>query len=264
MPTTPAKPDLFGRPPLAMTEGGNPVWLVIPSTKRATTGTTWSVYPEAIVYVHRSEASAYAERDPATHAIDRGLTPIRNAILDAAPVGSWVVMLDDDITKVGHFTNAHRVVHWSGREHLDRYLALMSYAEAGGYDLCGEAPTKNPLNYRHGYSTTTFVEGHCMMCRVTEMRFDEATVVKEDYDYLLQLVAAGRGTLRADYLFSAYNYHTKAGGCFDYRTLAVERAAFEYMMRKWGDWLTPKTGKANTPYEFTINRAAIARDLGRA
>ena len=236
------------------------IW--IPSRNRSDTGTTWTLFPGATVFVHEREEKTYRAALPEarieTHHCDH-INEIREEIMYRTPFGEWNIQLDDDIVKVGYF--GYHVgkgrgvdVAETGDKHLAKWLEVIALADKHEVHLVGESPTKNPLNYRpeHRLSRKGFVEGHFLAIKNTgEFHFDPRFKLKGDYDMSLQHLASARGILRANFLWSDYTYRTARGGCRDYRKEETERECALLLIEKWPQWvdLAPRP---ESPWEVKL------------
>jgi hypothetical protein len=228
-----------------MEELMNKIPIVIPTRGRAKLGSTWNLFPEAILFMHKEEKRTYRDagitNDIITH--DRlSSSTARNFILDYFKKGDEIIMMDDDIKKVGRFRDVNgkiKAEELTGVEfykHLVNGFAIGKKRDAG---LFGVAPTTNTLNFNNPMSIATFVNGPCMGIVVSKLRFDEECMNKSDYDFTLQHIRSGRLTFRLDYLWQKNDYNKMDGGTRFYRTRKKEEKTYYYLLGKWPGYLFP-------------------------
>lgn len=236
--------------------------IVIPTRGRAKIGTTWNIFPNAILFMHKGEVSTYrdagVENEIITHRCDTSSTA-RNFILDYFGKGERIIMMDDDIKKVGRFKIVNRKTVAESLTGTEFYKHLLN-----GFDLCsksgakffGVAPTTNTLNFRVPTSVATFVNGPCMGIEITKLRFDEKCMNKSDYDFTLQHLKSGLLTFRLDYLWQKNDYNKLDGGTRAYRTKKREEETYYYLLGKWPGYLVPNPKR---PLEFILRVKKLRR-----
>lgn len=218
---------------------------VILSRGRAKTGTTWNLFPGSYVFVNENEKRDYRavgrKNEIVTHDCNTSST-VRNFILDYFGKGASIIMLDDDIRKIGKFVmrkgkaKAEKMEAESFLPHLVNSFRL---AEDSGAMLFGVAPNSNSLNFRTQVTVGTFVNGPMMGIRITDLRFDTKLYNKSDYDFTLQHIQAGHVVFRLDYLWQENDYNKMDGGTRFYRTREREEETYHYLLGKWPGCLTP-------------------------
>jgi hypothetical protein len=103
------------------------------------------------------------------------------------------------------------------------------------FRLAGKSPTANPFYTRQEKPITTgFVIAQMMLVRDSSPRFDDALLIKHDYDFTLQHVKAYGGVARCDHVLCPFDYGKAAGGCQSFRDDKVEAHEVEYLVKKWG------------------------------
>ena len=101
--------------------------------------------------------------------------------------------------------------------------------------LMGIAPTSNDFYAKNKISKNTFCIGDLFFVKPTDLRFDTALTLKEDYDYTLQHLQKYKNCFRYQkYLFEFEHYKNK-GGAVDYRTEKEEQKNIMILKSKWGD-----------------------------
>lgn len=219
--------------------------IVIPTRGRAKTGTTWNLFPEAILFMHKEEKATYRdagiENKIITHKCKTSSTA-RNFILEYFDKGDRIIMMDDDVKKVGRFLvrrNKTIAEPMTGTEFYKHLVNGFELAKKHGAGLFGVAPTTNTLNFHNMTSVATFVNGPCMGIVVSKLRFDEECMNKSDYDFTLQHIKAGQLTFRLDYLWQKNDYNKMDGGTRFYRTKKKEEKTYYYLLGKWPGYLFP-------------------------
>jgi len=226
--------------------------IVILSRERQDIGTTWNLLPNATVFVHESEADAYRAKiknEIVTHNKDRS-TAIRNFIMEYYGEGTRIISFDDDIKafyRITTLNGKNKLNKITGEEIINQYSAMLDRMQEKGYHLVGIAPNTNCLNYskeRH-ITYNNFICGSCYAVIVSDIRWDEQSDGKSDYDFTLQHIDRGMGVVRLNYLCSEYNYDTMSGGATAIRKGEWKKKAFDYIMKKWYPHVTPNTKRPN-------------------
>jgi len=234
--------------------------IIIPSRGRSQLGTTWNLFPQAILYVHESEYTEYSQNLPekvfGVHNLTN-LAAIRNSILNRYPVGSWVILMDDDIKKVGKFTwNAEtkkaKSVKMEPADWLAEFIGWIEKADKQKYHLVGPH-TSNPLNHDgKQFKISKFIDTVLIAIKIRpDLRYDEVCQIKNGMGINALVVSKGWGSLRLDYLWRESDYHKMSGGCQGYRTPAMEQAACQYLTKKYpGFFVVKQTEKTNWDLRF--------------
>lgn len=192
----------------------------------------------------------------------RGITATRNWILDRAEGRGgdpWVVFVDDDVRDVGwrqlyvDRTASHKL---SAAAVTAEFAKLCEVADGMGFTVWGastETATRSVMPQRP-FTTRGYVTASCMGMRADRgVRFDEEMIVKEDYELCLRMMRDEGGVLGARYFYWKNEHWTGAGGCFDYRTQEVERAAIARLQLLYPGWVKQVTkGGSEYSVELTI------------
>lgn len=182
--------------------------------------------------VPESDAGTY-EAQGANVIIDPGsLVGARNLALEHAFAHDFAcVQLSDDLKRIKALASGLP----KGME-LTLAAALAELNEAlddTGLVLAGCSPTDNLYFAKEDVSTRKFIVGDLIMVRPTELRFDEALRLKEDYDFTLQHWATYGGAARCDYIAPSFAHYTNAGGAVAARTAQLEQETIAYLKAKW-------------------------------
>lgn len=218
------------------------VHVAIKSYKRAGKITALAVFPFAYIWVPESQGDEYKSHYGSDRIItipdeeDGNLCKKLNAILDRSPCEN-VLILDDDITKVGCWEEGGRI--WLSPGQLaDMIVQGFIMAHDLGCHLWGINQNADPLvhyTYRPFSLLAPILgpfNGHILP---TKCRFDETINLKEDYDYFLQNIMYYRKCLRFNKYHYVHDHGSLAGGVVSMRTMQKEEDAVMGMRRKWGD-----------------------------
>ena len=230
--------------------------IAIPSKGRSHIGTTWRLFPEAIVFVHENEKQDYLDagirRDHlVTHNVRNHCASVKNFILDYYDEGDQIIMLDDDIKKVGKFVYNAKGKTKNIQMDPDEFLAhlyngfSLAWRDPGGV-LFGVAPNTNSLNYQKDISVGTFINGALTCIVVSDVRFDEDIILKTDYDFTLTHIASKKKVFRLDYLWQENDCNDKmVGGTRHYNNAKNYENGYLSMMGKWPQYLRPNPKREN-------------------
>lgn len=222
--------------------------IVILTRERAAIGTTWNLFPQAILVLNRAEEEAYRA---AGHAGPMWLhdettsVGVRNHVLERVPEGTELVMLDDDIKALGRFTvrgpGKYAATKMDGAAFLAELFKGFEMARQSRRHLFGVAPTTNPLHFnpQKQVRTDVFVNGPMMCIRTTKHRFDPMLRVKCDYDFTAQHIASGAGVFRLDYLWQNNDFDTLPGGRSCYKDPRDKAESCDYLLAKWPEYFRP-------------------------
>lgn len=197
---------------------------------------------QVTVVVERQEADAYGAELAAGAALhqlelsDQGIAYVRNAILGAEQGWHW--MLDDDVTR------AYRAS--GGKCHPAPLHEVLAQAEAAAFALPGDV-AQLALEYqqfawsakRPGWRVNSYcdvvVANHGSRARAAGASYVGELALKEDRDFTIQLLAAGRLTARSRHLaFSAPKNGSNGGGLAPlYATDGREATASRRMEARW-------------------------------
>jgi hypothetical protein len=202
-----------------------------------------------------SEAAAYRAQGndivPCPDKVQGTVCRVRNWILRENVDADCVIILDDDCSYIGRYFKA--VAH---RLNPDELLAFAEHATIMAYDMGVKMWGLNCVYDKRSFRETTphsFVSyigspftAHCK----TDLFFDEALSLKEDYDLTLQHLLKYRRVLR----FNAYHYNVKQseqpGGCASYRNLEEEKRQFDLLQRKWGSRIIRRDLKSKRSFDY--------------
>ena len=226
------------------------IHVAIASYKRAGKVTSLKVLPFAWIWVPESQGDDYRKYYgdrviTIPDALDGNLPRKRNAILDKAPC-PWVMILDDDLTKIGYFED--------GTEHVYTPETLAAMIEAHflladefGCKLWGVNQTYDPLHYRTftPFSLLSPILGPIGCHLAPELRYDEQSGLKEDYDFWLQNILKYHKVLRVNKVHYYHDHGSLPGGVVSQRTMAYEESSVAYMRQKWGSLFASRSEAGN-------------------
>jgi len=163
----------------------------------------------------------------------------RNFALDYFPVGSKIIMVDDDVDGLFEQRSPGRkgLIKMTGDE-IDILIKK-------GFILCQKNKTKlwgvYPV-YNHFFMSQSivphgFIVGMWMGIVVSDERFDENINLKDDYGFTCQNILRFKKIVRFNYVCVKAKYHTNAGGGSLYRTSDMEREDVEYLIQKYPNWI---------------------------
>ena len=175
------------------------------------------------------ELQAYQRRGAVITIEDPGsLVGARNVALDHAfENGVACVQVSDDLKRIKALP---KIAEYPLARALDNMATAL---DETGLALCGCSPTDNLYFAKEGVSTRKFVVGDLIMVRPTELRFDPALRLKEDYDFTLQHWATYGGAARCDYIAPIFAHYTNSGGAVEHRTEDLEQETIAYLKAKW-------------------------------
>lgn len=136
----------------------------------------------------------------------------RNTLLDSVPLGTRLVMLDDDINSIC------RLVGKGLRkiENRDEFYSMIKrgYALAARYRTVGFGlyPVKNAYFMSAGYTERNVVIGTLFAIVNTDLRFDAEMETKEDYEYCCKAIQRYGAFVRLNNYVCDAQHYTK-GGC---------------------------------------------------
>ncbi len=181
---------------------------------------TWMV-PHADVHRYLDAGATSVCPDPGS------LVGARNAALEASFRRELAcVQLSDDLKRI-------RCLPENECDLATALLNMDATLDDTGLALCGCSPTDNLYFAKPGISTRKFVVGDLIMVRPTDLRFDPALSLKEDYDFTLQHWMTYGGAARCDYIAPSFSHYTNAGGAVAARTTELEQATIAYLKDKW-------------------------------
>ncbi len=215
------------------------IHIAISSYKRAGLVKTQAIAPEASIYVPESQADEYREHHANIIAIpdeqDGSIVKKRNAILDMNK-GKWVLIMDDDLSDVGYWEDGTRHIMTPSvfMDFIEKYFDL---ANQMGVRLWGINQKRDEMAYQtmRPFNLLSPILGPFSGHLDSVLRYDETCDLKEDYDFWLQNIQMYRKTLRINKYHYRHAHATgMAGGATTYRSLDVERAVADRMIKKWG------------------------------
>jgi hypothetical protein len=232
--------------------------ICIPSKGRAGKTTTQRILPSAMFFVPESEAEDYRRftENVVTVPMEvQGITKTRNWILDHVE-DARIVFIDDDAMAVGWKEVRQRMMVdkpvKDERFWLREFELYFDLAEQMGYKIWGvktEAASRSVYPWKP-ILFQTYVTASCMgLINDGEYRFDESFPVKEDYEICLRHIRDKGGLLGIRYVHWQNEHWTTAGGCKDYRTIAMEREAIIRLIKLYPGMVSTVKRVAN---EFTI------------
>lgn len=229
-----------------------------PSYRRPANLDTPNYLPFIRVYVDGSEIDAYRQNNPnvdivrCADGVQGNLCRVRNHILDKEfENGADVVLIvDDDLKEVARWEKGgnikpKRIIVKAETFPQFVYKHSLMARDIGAY-LWGINVNFDKAVYREysPFSTNAYIGGPFQAhMRGSEIRYDEALPLKEDYDITLQHLNKYRIALRSN----AYHYICKQaenpGVCATYRNMDRERQQFEALQRKWGEEIVQRDKK---------------------
>lgn len=222
--------------------------IYIPSLNRAEQKFhTWEQLPKgmrksAYMVVGEKDAPAYMQRFPEEHVLIvdvKGIGKVRQHIIDISD--GPVLMLDDDLQ---FFTRRKD------------NPALLEKADSRGIER-GIGVLKRALSTNHAHAALAVREGanrntddtipniRCLralgynasVLKTLGVRFDRLPVM-EDFDVALQLLRAGYPSLTVNTLLQDQAGSNVAGGCSEYRTMAVQAKGAKGLAKLHPDFVT--------------------------
>lgn len=164
---------------------------------------------------------------------------VRNAIIEHFKgKAEWVVMIDDDVTRIGRHLGIKKTKHYLDSNDVDEFIERgATMAEECGCSVFGMNMLPDTGAYRQytPFSFTNCVLGPFMAVRTdTPLRFDERLSLKEDYDFSIQAMRRDRRVLRFNQYFYEVKHLNLTGGCAFYRTSTKEVEQMKIFRSKWG------------------------------
>jgi hypothetical protein len=217
------------------------IHIAIRSYKRAGMVTTAKLIPQAFIWIPQSEMKDYAKFHDKAKLIgvpkrhDGNSSRKSNYILNNAPK-PWVIVVDDDIGIFGMYDE--------GKKYVLRPEEVVSMINRGfilasqlGIRLWGVNQLVDPLAYRANVPISFLVPvlgpftGHVK----SDIRYDEKSGSKDDYDIFLQHIHKYRRVLRMNKFHYTCDHGEMKGGLTSYRTKQYEMNSINSMKKKWGD-----------------------------
>lgn len=221
------------------------VKIYIPSYKRPTKCITHKLFCrdyDVCMVIHKKELDAYQKAMKNfevsflchTDKETGNMAKVRNFILKNNKEKHFI-MCDDDIRTFKYIENAIQKNMTS--EQINQMITNgFTMAEELGTVLWGINLLQDMLVYREcsPFSLLSVVLGPFSAHIKNNLEYDERLLLKEDYDYALQVLQKHHKLLR----FNKYSYVTKhitiTGGCAAYRTRDKEIEQMKIFKQKWG------------------------------
>lgn len=186
----------------------------------------------------------------------RGITATRNWILEQAN-DAWVVFVDDDVQTAGwtrlYENHGKQIKITDEQTWVDIFVRAFDVTEQMGWKIWGlktEAALRSVYPYKP-ILLRTYVTASCMgIVNDGSYRFDDSYPVKEDYEICLRHITEYGGILGIRYCHWQNEHWTTDGGCKDYRTIGIERAAIKRLAAQYPGMIQKAKRKANA---FTIS-----------
>lgn len=186
----------------------------------------------------------------------RGITATRNWILEQAN-DAWVVFVDDDVQTAGwtrlYENHGKQIKITDEQTWVDIFVRAFDVTEQMGWKIWGlktEAALRSVYPYKP-ILLRTYVTASCMgIVNDGSYRFDDSYPVKEDYEICLRHITEYGGILGIRYCHWQNEHWTTDGGCKDYRTIGIERAAIKRLAAQYPGMIQNAKRKANA---FTIS-----------
>lgn len=235
-----------------------------PSFKRAEVRSSTQEYlPWCRLVVAESAAGMYRDSGNDVVAcpdkVQGNASRVRNWILDQNQDARGVLLLDDDISWIGRWSNGihKKLTRAEVEEFIDHGYTL---AEEWGAPFWGVNLNTDKSIYQEyaPFSTTRPILGPFQAHRPSRIRYDEDLPLKEDYDISIQYLNEFRKILRFNMYHYACKQNKQIGGCSAYRTIDRERAQFLALQKKWGTRIV-KAEAGNHPQK--VSRKAKTVDI---
>lgn len=138
----------------------------------------------------------------------------RNTLLNNFKKGTKLIMLDDDLSYIGHLANK-KLVPFT-KEELNKFINdAFNLAEKKNALIWTGYPVENAYFMSMSIDNKNFSIG-CIMGFITDnYRFNPEFKIKEDFDICLQTIRDGYNCLRFNFIH-AKGKHKSKGGCEDF------------------------------------------------
>lgn len=183
-------------------------------------------------YVPGEQCPEYRDAGAQFVVASGNLMDSRNLALDDAfKEGATCVQVSDDLLRL------ERKV--PGRDELgevsflDAVTEIIDTMAMGGARYGGVAPTSNLFFASDEPKWRHFIVGDLIVVSETDLRFDTAMTLKEDYDYTCQHIQRYGLVARCDNLLATFKHKSNAGGAVAYRTYDREMQNIQHLMKKW-------------------------------
>lgn len=219
----------------------------IPSYRRPKACKVTKYIRWATIYCCETEADGYREGNPSVeiHAMPQGvqghISRVRNYILDTNQGCDVLIMMDDDVWTIGGYEKKKRfkIPGENVRAWIEKYTWL---AIEFGCKIWGLNLNSDYQCYREytPFSLRSPILGPflAVIMPFKEIRYDERFILKEDYDFCLQVLNRYRKILRLNKFHvdcdRGLSGQAKPGGCGAFRNLITEKKQFDLFRKKWG------------------------------
>tara|TARA_R100001244_G_scaffold132365_2_gene108463 strand:+ start:590 stop:1330 length:741 start_codon:yes stop_codon:yes gene_type:complete len=228
-----------------------------PSYKRAEKSSTQKLYPFIKLVVKESEAKEYKKNGNeivvCPDNIQGNLCRVRNWIIDNLyEDADCIIIVDDDCNGIGRWQDQthYKFNSQELQEHCEEWANLCFEF---GFKFWGLncLPDKGAYREYTPFGTLQYIGGPFQAhLKSSEIRYDEALPLKEDYDITLQHILKYGGALRINFA----NYNVKQaeqeGGCSSYRNLDFERRQFFDLQKKWGKDIIKRDKGSKKSFDF--------------
>jgi hypothetical protein len=235
--------------------------IAVPSKGRAGLSTTDKIFKDyCTFFIPDSEYHQYKGLVKNIICIPKeikGITKTRNWILNNS-IDKRVVMLDDDIKKLGYVKRFERnVKHINLKDCLfwvDEFVKYFELTEQMNYKIWGvttDDSTKSAYSYKP-IMFKTYALGSIMgIINDKEYLFNEDYQVKEDYELCLRHIKEKGGILGIKYLYWSNKHYKDDGGCKDYRTVEIERNCIKKLIKTYPNMIS-KVKRKGTKFSITL------------
>jgi len=233
------------------------VKIFAPSYKRPEKSITQKTYPFVKLVVKESEAEEYRKNGNdivvCPDSAQGNLCRVRNWILDNLyDDADCIVILDDDCKGIGRWENQNDI-KFNPKEFLEFCESSSILCKDLGYKFWGTNCISDKGAYRE-YTPFGFLQyiGGPFQAHLkeSEIRYDEALPLKEDYDITLQHIKKHKGCLRLNYAHYNVKQAEQTGGCATYRNLKKEKEQFFALQRKWGKDIIVRDKVSKRTFDF--------------
>lgn len=215
-------------------------------------------------FVNDGEAVAYYNEG--AHEVIQGAANIchaRNrAITNANVYELPCIQISDDLRsiKLVALNNGKRVTEFID---VTRTAEMLIYEVArNNANFGGVAINNNPLNYIGTDVDTNKLIVNDFICLMPGANyFDEALALKEDYDYCVSELLAGRKIVRLNNILCDFPHRQNEGGANTYRNDTTEAAVTRALIAKWPKYIVPHKTR---PGQVSLDYKAIQRRINGA
>lgn len=156
----------------------------------------------------------------------------RNNILKKLPIGSKIVMFDDDIKSIKKLSNS-KLYDINSKLELDRFIeSAFKYAENNNARLWGVYPVDNAYFMSKSIDKKNLLIG-CVLGLVNNFKFDNTFRTKEDYELCCREIAGGYNCIRFNYVTANAKHKTNSGGCKDDWKFEINKKCADMLIQKY-------------------------------